>query len=196
MIKKENLEGFESHEYCPMIRNKTEELLIKILKETQPKKILEIGTFLGYSASVILENAKDSFVTTIEKDVENAKNATQNLKNLGFDGRFEVKNDDALHFLENLDKNVEFDFIFLDGAKGQYIKYLPYLKSCLKVGGILLADDVLFYGLVNSTEKIAHKHRSIVNNLRNFLSALKDDKDFQTEVFDFDDGVSLSRKLR
>ena len=63
-------------------------------------------------------------------------------------------------------------------------------------GGILVVDDVMFYGLVQSDGKIAHKHRSIVNNLRKFLDMLKNDADFDTQIFEFEDGVSVSRKLK
>lgn len=194
MKEKEKFLGFESHDYNPIIREKTLELLKNLLKKHKPKKILEIGTFIGYSAGVMLETCPEAFVTTVEKDETNSKFAIQNLTDLGFCGRFEVKNQDAFDFLcENDEK---FDFIFLDGAKGQYIKYLPYLKEALNVNGVLVADDIMFYGLVSSQEKIVHKHRSLVNNLRRFLQVLKDDSDFVTEIYDFEDGVSVSTKIK
>ena len=64
----------------------------------------------------------------------------------------------------------------------------------LNDGGVLFADDILYYGLVNSEEKVIHKHRSIVNNLRKFIEEIKTDQDFKTEIFDFEDGVSISIK--
>ena len=192
MKEKEQLVGFDAHDYCPFVREKTEQALCKLLKEFKPKKVLEIGTFLGYSEGVILENLTDCEVVTVEKDEQNAQNACKNLQQ--FSQRVKVVNADAFDFLT---KNEDvFVFIFLDGAKGQYYKYLPYLDSALKVGGVLVADDVLFYGLVNSKEKIKHKHRSIVNNLRKFLDVLQNSDVFETEVFDFDDGLSVSIKRK
>lgn len=143
----------------------------------------------------MLETCPDAFVTTIEKDKQNHEYAVKNLEDLGFIGRYNAINCDAMDFLMQ-DKNSKFDLIFLDGAKGQYHKYLPYLKEMLCKGGILVVDDVMFYGLVQSDGKIAHKHRSIVNNLRKFLDMLKNDADFDTQIFEFEDGVSVSRKLK
>lgn len=193
MKNKEEFVGFDSHEYRPIVRTESLKLLEEIVSREKPKQILEIGTFIGYSASVMLGACKDSFVTTIEISKENASDAEKNLCNEGFDERFEVVNMDTMDYLlQNSDK--KFDFIFLDGAKGQYVRYLPYLKKMLKKDCFLLADDVLFYGLVRSTEKIAHKHRSLVNNLRKFLEEIENDKDFETTIFEFENGMSLSKK--
>lgn len=195
MKNREDFEGFENHEYRPIVREKSIEVLESLIKKHRPKKILEIGTFIGYSASVMLEADTENFVCTIEKNEENAKNAIKNLIEQGFEGRFEVVCSDAYDFLVER-QNEKFDFIFLDGPKGQYIKYLPYLKKMMNVGAVLLADDILFYGLVRSEEKIAHKHRALVNNLRKFIFAIENDEDFETEIFDFANGMSVSIKKR
>ena len=193
MKDKDTFEGFKEHEYNPIVRDKSIEILEALIKQNHPKRILEIGTFIGYSASVMLEADKTCFVCTIEKDEKNAKDAILNLTKLGFEGRFEVVCADAMDFLIS-HKEEKFDFIFLDGPKGQYFRYLPYLKKMLCTGGVLLADDILFYGLVKSNEKIAHKHRALVNNLRKFISEIENDKDFETEICDFANGMSISRK--
>lgn len=184
--------GVESREYCPFIREKSEDLLVKLLKEVKPKKILEIGTFLGYSASIMAEACPEAEIVTLEKSEINFSDAQKNLQ-----GYSNIKSlcCDALDYLQN-NQNVLFDFVFLDGPKGQYYKYLPLLKKMLNVGGVLFADDILFYGLVASNEKIEHKHRSLVNNLRKFIENLKSDTDFETQIFDFDDGVGIAKKLR
>ncbi len=195
MKKKEEFFGYENHDYNPIIRPQSQDLLVSLLKENKPKQILEIGTFIGYSCALMLETCPDVFVTTIEKDKQNYEYAIKNLEDLGFMGRYKAINCDAMDFLIR-DKNSKFDLIFLDGPKGQYYKYLPYLKEMLCKGGILVVDDVMFYGLVQSDGKIAHKHRSIVNNLRKFLDMLKNDADFDTQIFEFEDGVSVSRKLK
>ena len=195
MKKKEEFFGYENHDYNPIIRPQSQDLLVSLLKENKPKQILEIGTFIGYSCALMLETCPDASVTTIEKDKQNYEYAIKNLEDLGFMGRYKAINCDAMDFLIR-DKNSKFDLIFLDGPKGQYYKYLPYLKEMLCKGGILVVDDVMFYGLVQSDGKIAHKHRSIVNNLRKFLDMLKNDADFDTQIFEFEDGVSVSRKLK
>ncbi len=193
MKNKEEFAGFKEHEYRPIVREKSIEFLESLIKEHKPKKILEIGTFIGYSASVMLEADKENFVCTIEKDENNAKDAVKNLNELGFAGRFEVVCCDAFDFLQQHQQE-KYDFIFLDGPKGQYIKYLPYLKSIMNAGAILLADDILFYGLVRGAEKVEHKHRALVNNLRKFLDAISNDDELETTIYDFANGMSLSKK--
>ncbi len=188
-MRKEDFKGFERHEYNPIIRPKTENLLIDLLNQYQPKKVLEIGTFIGYSTSVILENSS-AFVTSLEKDEKNVQDSCANLESLGFKNRYNVIHIDAFDFLQN--DNNRYDMIFLDGPKGQYYKYFPFLKKLLNKGGVLIADDILFYGLVNSNEKIAHKHRTIVNNLRKFINLVKSDKDFNSFFYDFEDGVCVA----
>lgn len=193
MIEKEKLVGFDKHEYAPMIREKTAQMLTMLLQEKQPKKVLEIGTFLGYSAGLILQACPSARLVTVEKNEQNAADAKENLKKAGVLDRCEVVCSDAIDFLQ-ANSEEKFDFVFLDGAKGQYYKYLPFLKSMLTSGGVLFADDILYYGLVLSEEKVQHKHRSIVNNLRKFLQILTEDEDFQTQIFQIEDGVSVSVK--
>ena len=192
MREKSDFIGVESREYCPFVRKETEKLLVEVLKKYKPKKILEIGTFLGYSASLMSEVCPESQIVTLEKNKANFDDARKNLQDCK---NVAIVNCDALDFL-NDNQNLTFDFIFLDGPKGQYIKYWPILKEMLCVGGIILADDILFYGLVSSSEKIDHKHRTLVNNLRKFIDVIKSDQNFEVQIFDFDDGVGIIKKLR
>lgn len=189
-MKKEDFIGIDRFEYAPMIRPKTEQLLRQLVREKQPANCLEIGTFLGYSASCILEESQKTKLISLEKNAQNCEDAAKNLKSFG--NRAEIICCDAIDFLKTC--KTKFDFIFLDGAKGQYHIYLPILKQLLNENGILMADDILFYGLVQSQEHIKHKHRSIVEHLRLFLNELKNDGDFVTVVYDFEDGVSVSEK--
>lgn len=190
---KSQFAGFDKHEYNPVVRPQTQKLLIGVLQKHHPKKILEIGTYLGYSAYVMLCTCQDATLTTLEKDEQNFQFAKQNLEE--FSSRVNLQCCDAIDFLSSAQNGTEkFDFIFLDGPKGQYVKYLPMLKKILAKGGVLFADDVMFYGKVESGEKIEHKHRSIVNNLRKFLADITSDNDFETQIFEIEDGVSISVK--
>ncbi len=195
-MKKEEFVGFDEAAYNPIIRPKTEGLLKSLIEQNHPKHILEIGTYVGYSARVMLECDEEISIVTVEKDPKNSEFAKQNLKDFG--QRAKVICADAFDFLRDLvAKNGQmpmFDLVFLDGPKGQYVKYLPFLKKFLCRNGLLVADDVLFYGLVQTEGKVAHKHRTIATNLRFFLKQLQDDADFETTVYDFEDGVSVSRK--
>ena len=200
-MEKEKLFGAENFEYLPMIRPQTEKLLVEIIRQHKPKKMLEIGTFLGYSCGVFLESEKDLCVTTLEKEQQNVQFARLNLKKFG--ARANVVCCDAFDFLqaavkenENTKEKKLFDFIFLDGPKGQYLKYFPLLKDLLVCGGVLVADDVRFHGLVEGSGQVKHKHRSIVQHLRDFLDIVQADKDFETKLFDFEDGVLVCVKKK
>ena len=179
--------------YIPIIRDNTAQALINVCKEKNPKKILEIGTAIGYSGLLMLQNCQ-AFLYTIEKDEQRLAEAEKNFKLFGQEARVKLILDDALIALEKLCKdNEEFDLIFLDGAKGQYIKYYPLIKKLLNRDGILFTDNIYMHGMVKSEGKIAHKHRSMVVNLRKYIELLKNDKDFTTNFYDIDDGYSISK---
>lgn len=179
--------------YIPIIRDNTAQALISVCKEKNPKKILEIGTAIGYSGLLMLQNCQ-AFLYTIEKDEQRLAEAEKNFKLFGQEARVKLILDDALIALEKLCKdNEKFDLIFLDGAKGQYIKYYPLIKKLLNRDGILFTDNIYMHGMVKSEGKIAHKHRSMVVNLRKYIELLKNDKDFTTNFYDIDDGYSISK---
>lgn len=179
--------------YIPIIRDNTAQALINVCKEKSPKKILEIGTAIGYSGLLMLQNCQ-AYLYTIEKDEQRLAEAEKNFKLFGQEARVKLILDDALIALEKLcNDNEKFDLIFLDGAKGQYIKYYPLIKKLLNHDGILFTDNIYMHGMVKSEEKIAHKHRSMVVNLRKYIELLKNDKDFTTNFYDIDDGYSISK---
>lgn len=190
-MEKSEFFGIEKDKYVPILKDEGIAFLFDLVKKEKPKKILEIGAYIGYSASVILSACEGS-VVTVEKLPENAVLAKQNLKEFG--NRAQVLNEDAYSAILKLEeKGEKFDFIFLDGPKGQYFKYLPHLKNLLNSGGILMADNIYFHGLVKKEGSIIHKHRTIVVNLRKFISSILNDKDFTTTLYNLGDGISVSK---
>ena len=189
-MNKNEFAGFDKDEYVPIMKDESMALLSKFCAENKPKRILEIGTYIGFSASVML-SACDGSLVTLEKNAENAKLAQKNLSLFG--DRAKVILTDAYDYIARQDIG-KFDLIFLDGPKGQYINYLPYLKNLLNDGGLLIADNVYFHGLVRQEGTVKHKLRTIVVNLRKFLKAITTDLDFETTIFDVGDGVSVSKK--
>lgn len=182
-------------DYMPFIRDESAKILFDICQKEKPKNILEIGTAVGYSALLMLEGAKDAFVTTIEKDNERAQQAMTNFEKNGVKERVNLIVGDAGEVLPQLeDEGKEFDLIFLDGPKGQYLRYLPHLKKMLCKGGLLVADNVLLHGWVKGEEFVKHKHRSMVVNLRKFLKCLEEDHDFDSKLLEIEDGMTISRK--
>lgn len=188
-IKKQAIEN-----RVPIVRPVTLSMLIDEIKKNNPKNILEIGTAIGYSAVNMLNNC-DGKLTTIEINLDSQKMAKENITRLGLSDRVEFLLGDAKDILKTLVKeNRHYDFVFLDGPKGQYINYLSDLTQLLDVGGTIFADDVLFRGMVKLEGHVPHRHRTIVVNLRKYLDMVKS-KPYESTVFDIEDGVCISKKV-
>ena len=174
----------------PIIRDKSFSLLLSLVRSKAPKKILEIGTAYGCSSLAMLLESRDAHLTTIEIDEESIVKAKQNFKEFGFENRITLHQGSASDIVPIL--SGKYDFIFLDGPKGHYYEYLPYLIDLLNEKGILFADNVLFMGLIDGRKEVPRRHNTIYNSLRNFLQSLSKDERFLTTVLDIEDGVSIS----
>jgi len=174
----------------PVITDEGLNMLLLMVKATKPKQILEIGTAVGLSGSAMLLAYDNSFLTTIEKDEKSIKEAEKNFLLFEVEKRVTQINADAMEAINNLDK--KFDFIFLDGAKSQYKNYLEKLIQLLNVGGMLIADNVMFRGYVSGEEETPKKYKSIVNNIKIFLEMLKNEQRLETVVLNIGDGLSIS----
>lgn len=192
-MEEKDIREFARKNYVPIVRPKTLEILIEEIKKNNPKTILEIGTAIGYSGIRMLENSVANLVT-IEKDETMREVALKNFKKEGLSDRVNLVFADAIDYLK-IEKG-KFDFIFLDGPKGQYIHYLPYLKGILNDGGTMFCDNVLFMGLVNSNVEPPKKHRTIVNNLREFIKTLCEDENYETNLIDIEDGILIAKKSK
>ena len=156
----------------------------------KPLRILEIGTAVGLSAVSMLYECPSARLTTIELEEERYIEAKKNFADFGVSDRINAHLGDAGEILAMMDG--EFDFVFLDGPKAQYEKYLFDLKRLMKQGAILFADDVLLYGWVSGEEPTPQKRHSIVDKIRSYLEVVTADKDFITSVLNVGDGVALS----
>ena len=130
------MRAFAEQHGVPIMLADSEQLLKTMIRIKKPAKILEIGTAIGYSGSLMLLCSPQSRLYTIEMDEEMIRLATQNFKNNGVDDRVTLFKGDAREIVHKM--TGEFDFIFLDGPKRQYVDFLPYLKSMLKKDGILI----------------------------------------------------------
>lgn len=190
----EEIEIYAKENFIPIIRPKSRQILMDEVKKASPSKILEIGSAIGYSALCMLFASSASLVT-IEKDEGRTAMARQNFERYNVTERVQLINDDALKVLTNLaEEGSPFDFVFLDGPKGQYHKYLPLLTKLLVKGGTLFADNVSVMGLVDSTEPIAHKHRTMVVNMRKFLSDVSSSTQFESQILKVEDGILIAKR--
>lgn len=175
----------------PVMLGDSARLLYDTVKSVNPKKILEIGTAIGFSGSVMLTAAAEAELFTVDID-ESAQNAArENFEKAGVLSRVTFWTGDAAEIVRYLTGS--FDFILLDGPKGHYYEFLPYLYNALTEGGVIFADNVLFKGYTES-ETVKHKHRTIVTSLRRYLDAVGDITKFDTALHDIGDGVCISVK--
>ena len=174
----------------PVADDETLQFLLLTLAATKPTRILEIGTAVGLSTVAMLYECKNARITTMELEEERYLEAKQNFADFGVLDRVTAHLGDAGEILAMMDG--EFDFVFLDGPKAQYEKYLFDLKRLMKKGAILFADDVLLYGWVSGEEPTPQKRHSIVDKIRSYLETVTADKDFITSVLNVGDGVALS----
>ncbi len=179
----------------PVADDLTLQYLLVLLRAAQPKKILEIGTAVGLSGSAALLALPNARLTTIEIEEDSYLRAKENFAFFGVENRVNAYLGDAGEIIAAMPRemNGTFDFIFLDGPKAQYLKYLPDLKRLLRKGGALFSDDVLLYGWVDG--EAPHKRRMLIEKLREYLSAICADEELTTSILNIGDGVAVSVKL-
>lgn len=168
--------------------------LLLTVRAISSENILEIGTAEGLSGAAMLFEAPNARLSTIEIDEERYAAAKENFAALGLSDRVRCILGDAADVLPALAGS--FDLIFLDGPKAQYVHYLPDLKRLLRVGGVLVADDVLLYGWVDGRVPVPQKRRSLAERIREYLVAVAEDETLITSVLDIGEGVAVSVKRR
>ena len=178
-------------EHIPILMDDTLEVIIDILKKEKPKKLLEIGTAVGYSAICFAQNMEDdSCIDTIELDENRAKEAMDNFKKLNLDGRIHLYQGNAVEILPTLQD--EYDVIFIDAAKGKYPIFLQEAIRLLKNGGVILADNVLYKGYVLSDYN-KHKQRTAVKHVREYLKEVHENPALDTTLLEVGDGLAITR---
>lgn len=182
---------FARENYIPVMLDQTANLLRTLVKLYKPKRILEIGTAIGYSGSIFLLNSNAELVT-YEKLESSYNMAKSNFEKMGLSSRVVQRLGDAKDLLAQEDG--EFDFIFLDGPKGQYYSYIPDLDRLLTNGGVLVSDNVLFKGMVYDEVETPKKHRTIKNNLNQFIDTMHSNQNYCNTLLNVGDGVLISIK--
>lgn len=178
--------------HVPILQDKSLEFISFILKLKKPEKILEIGTAVGYSAISFVQAVEGNVnVKTIERNEKRYSEAINNIKEAGLEENIEVVLADATEYLPNLHEDNKYDIVFIDAAKGQYLKFLENGIRLAKDGGIIIADNVLFKGRVMSDYN-EHKHRTAVNRLRDYISLINSDERLDSVILDIGDGIAVS----
>ncbi len=178
--------------HIPIIMDDTLLEIAKRMKELKPTKILEIGTAVGYSALCFSKFLRDNGkIDTIERDIDRANEAIENVKKMKLEGSINVIIGDAVEILPTL--NEKYDMIFIDAAKGKYPFFLKEALRLLSDNGTIFADNILYKGYVMSDYN-KHKQRTAVRNLREYIQEVTQNPNLETEILEVGDGLAITKK--
>ncbi len=177
----------------PISKEDTLNFLLTTIKENKYKQVLEIGTAIGYAtiAFAFLDCVKQ--VESVEKDENRFNLARENIEKSGLKSKITIYNMDAKIFLQNNEKT--YDFIYLDGPKGQYINYLPYLLKMLNKNGILVADNLFFHGMVTGEIPVTKGCKSMIKGLKNYIQEITTNPNLETKILNIGDGLGITKLL-
>lgn len=187
-----DMELYAQENHVPIVQKEVARLLSLVINMKKPRKILEVGTAIGYSAVLMHEAAVDCSIVTIERDENMVEKALQNIRSAGIENDIHIIHGDASEVLSSLDD--KFDLIFLDAAKGQYLEFFYDCDRLLKEGGIIFADNVLFRGMVATNELLIRRKITIVKRMRKYLKFMSENKSYDTSILPVGDGVAVSLK--
>ncbi len=178
-------------EHIPIIMDDTLEVIGNYLTQLRPKRILEIGTAVGYSAICFSSYlSDDGIIDTIERDEERIKEAKINIENMNLGNQIHIYEGDAVEILPTL--NEKYDAVFIDAAKGKYPFFLKEALRMIKPNGIIFADNILYKGYVMSDYN-KHKQRTAVRNLREYIKEVSENPNLETEILEVGDGLAVSK---
>ena len=180
--------------WIPVILDDSLEYIEKnILNGKKIERVLEIGTAIGYSSICFSKFlADDGKIDTIEIDKQRIMLAKVNIDMMVVKDKVNIIEGDALKVLKTL--NNKYDFIFIDGPKSHYVEYLPICLNLLSSGGTIVADNVIYKGMVTGPEVVKHKQRTAVMRLREFIDNVKNDSSLESELVNIGDGLLVISK--
>lgn len=185
------LREYAKENHIPVLKEEAADILKEWLTKSKPQKILEIGASIGTSGILALSqtNAK---LTTIEKDEDTFLEAKKNFEELNFSDRTELILGDCFEVLMLM--TGEFNFVILDGPKGHNKELVKLIFPLLKNDGIIFVDNINFHNKVHKQGHIPHKHRTIVRNMRDFISYINSNKHIKTTIYNEGDGIAVIQK--
>lgn len=185
------IEDYAHKNNIPIMMSDGIEFLTDFIKKNNVKRILEIGSAIGYSAIRMALVSDDIHVVTVERDIDRYNEALKNINDFSLNNRIDIILADALE----CDIDGEFDLIFIDAAKAQYIKFFEKYKYNLSKGGVIISDNLSFHGMVDNIDSIANRNtKQLVGKIIKYIDFLKDNLEFDTEFISIGDGIGISRR--
>ena len=187
------LADFAHRENIPIIQHEVVAYFRFLMQTLQPKNILEIGTAIGFSTLLMAENAPGPKITTLDRNPEMIAFAKDNFAKYDIRHQITLVEGDAVDTLSSIEG--EFDFVFMDSAKSKYIVFLPEVLEHLKVGGVVVFDDVFQGGdIVKPIEEVRRGQRTIYRGLQRLFDATLDNPDLTATLVPLSDGLLMIRK--
>ena len=187
----EEMEQYAKINHVPIIEKEVARFLEVLIKIKKPKRILEIGTAIGYSSLIMKFAYPEAKITTIDINEKMYYTAQKNFKKAKVSDIHAICAD-ALESLEYLEG--PYDFIFLDAAKGHYKECFDYALNLLSKDGVILSDNILFRGMVAKDKYVQHRKITIVRRMREFIKYITNLESVSTSLIPIDDGMALTIK--
>lgn len=191
----QELEAYAKENHVPIMSSVSIDYMLNLIKIHQPQNILEVGTAIGYSALRMSEAKPEANIITIEKDETRYKEAIKNIEQQEKTEHISVHLGDALEVMKDLTvEKRQFDFIFIDAAKGKYQEFFELANPLLRKGGLLVTDNVLFRGHVVEPELAPKRFKNMVKKISAYNKYLSEHPEYITSIIPLGDGVMVSYK--
>lgn len=193
--KLKEIEDFARENKVPIVQKETGKFLELMVQIKKPKRILELGTAIGFSSILMYEASNENpEIITIERDENMIEYAKENIARFNLQDNIKIIEGDCLEVLEKLEG--KFDLIFMDAGKGHYNHFLPHCLRLLSEDGIIVADNVLFRGMVASKELVLRRKITIVKRMKTYLQMVNSDKNLITSVIPMGDGIAVTTRRK
>ncbi len=192
----QEMEAYAKEHHIPIIELTGSEVLLSLLTLQQPKRILELGTAIGYSAIRMARALPDARITTVERNAKRYAEAKMFIEQSDVADRIDIVFADAVELAETLDQ--QFDAVFIDAAKGQYKKFFNGYGRLVPIGGVLYTDNLFLHGdvLEEDPKTFDRRRRRLVRLVKEFTVWMMEQDQYDTTIFPLGDGVSVSRKVK
>ncbi|MCM3705256.1 MULTISPECIES: O-methyltransferase [Cytobacillus] len=190
----DKMEQYAKEHNVPIMELAGIEAMLQLLRIQKPKRILEVGTAIGYSALRMAFTVPESKVVTIERDADRYELAEKYIEEAGKKEQIFIIKGDALEVEEDVEKHGPYDAIFIDAAKGQYQRFFEIYSRFLTNGGVIITDNVLFKGLVCESNIENKRIRNMVRKIDVFNKWLMSHPEYHTVILPVGDGMAISKK--
>ena len=189
------IEAYANERGIPIIPHETAVFLNMIVGMLKPQRILEIGTAIGFSGSMMAQHlGEEGHLTTIDRFDNMIERAKNNFEKMGLSDKVTLLEGDAANILPTLDET--FDLIFMDSAKAKYYEFLPHCMRVLEEGGMLIIDDVFQGGTILEDEKeIPRRVRKIHRRLNLLMDTVLNHPSLETSLVPLGDGLLMIKKI-